>query len=81
VLVEMLGEWVDRLGRMAAIAGRLGIEQRYVELAERTADVLVDVLGAVLRDLRLTPEQQEAAREAIPRHLRLVSALTEGVPA
>lgn len=78
VYVTMLGEWVDRLARVAAIAGKLGVEQRYVELAERTGTVIADVLSRVLDDIDLTGDQRAAATAAVPRHLRLVGAALNG---
>jgi len=51
----------------------VGLAERQVRLAERQGEQLVQVIQAVLGDLRLSPEQQARAAEAVPRHLRAVA--------
>jgi hypothetical protein len=68
----------DRLVRQADIAIRAGVETRMVELAERTGALIGDLIGRVLGELDLTPEQQATAAAALPRHLRLLAGQLNG---
>jgi hypothetical protein len=58
-----------------------GVEERRVQIAERLGGIVADVLEAVLDDLSLTDAQRGAARESVPRRLRLLAGnlSTEGV--
>ena len=68
----------DRLVKQADIAIRAGVELRQVELAERIGVILGDLIARVLDDCDLTPEQQQAAAAALPRHLQLVAGELNG---
>jgi len=66
-------EAIAELGRVAKMASDMGVSQRQVELAERMGDLLADLIGGVLGELSLTPEQQERAPLVVRRHLELAA--------
>jgi hypothetical protein len=80
VLTDMYATWLDRAVRASKLAIDAGVDERRVQLAQRLAGTMTDVLQAVLADLDLTPAQRQVAAVAIPRHLRAAAALNEGEP-
>jgi hypothetical protein len=50
-----------------------GLAERQVRMAEREGEQLVQVIRAILADLRLSPDQQALVAEVVPRHLRAVA--------
>jgi hypothetical protein len=72
--VRLYLETQDQLLRACAIAHRMGIEERQVELAERLGSAVSDAFDAVLRDLDLTAEQWTTATTAVPARLRALAA-------
>lgn len=80
VWVELYQQERAHLVKVAKAAIDAGVEERRVRLAEEQGRALVDVLRAIFDDpeLGLTTEQREAANRAAGRHLRAVSALSEG---
>lgn len=62
---------LDRCVATLTAMAKLGIEERQMRLTERQAAIVNAVLRAALADIGLSPEQMEAARPAIARHLRL----------
>jgi hypothetical protein len=69
----LLADWQDRLVRVCAESIKAGIAERQVRIAEAQGQLLADVIRAVLRDLRLSPEQESLVAEVVPRHLRAVA--------
>lgn len=72
--------WVDlyqkerrHLVDVCKVAITVGIEERYVKLAERQGEMLASVIRAILDDLGLSPEQAAKAPEIAARHLRAVA--------
>lgn len=60
VLVKMYNEERDRLVRYSKLCRDAGVQERQVQIAEEQGRWLVRTLDAVLEQLSLTPEQQEA---------------------
>lgn len=58
-------------GRLDVLEQRAA--EREAELAERVSSVMVKALRDILADLHLTEEQQELAKVATSRHLRLMA--------
>jgi len=77
----LYGQERDRLTRMCEVAHRMGIAARQVEIAEQLGALVADLLRGVLDDLQLTEAQQFTASEALPRHLRLITAQLVGLEA
>lgn len=75
ILLKLYQDERAQLVRVCAAALRAGIEERQVKLAERQGALLVDLIKAILADLRLTPEQKALVPEVVPRHLRALHAL------
>lgn len=75
-LVELEQNERDRVVKYAKVAHDMGIEQRYVELAERQGEALVSMIRGVLGRLGLTPEQQALVGEVVPDELRRMRELT-----
>jgi hypothetical protein len=78
VMLQMLREWTDQLGRLCALAIKAGVELRRVELAERVGALLADVLERTLADLDLPADTFAAARLSLGRQLRQVSSELAG---
>jgi hypothetical protein len=72
--VVLYGQERDRLLRMCEIAARMGIEAKFVELAERTGALIGDLVDRLLGDLDLTPDQRQRATLRLPEHLRQLAA-------
>ena len=62
----------DRLMNYAAIAARVGIEERRVQLAEQHGERIAKVIRAVLLERGVDPDAPET-RESVRRHLTLVA--------
>lgn len=73
VLVIMYGEERDRLSKIAKMALDAGIAAKFVAIAERQADAIVEVINAVLDGLGLDDIQREHGREIAGAKLRLLS--------
>lgn len=73
VVVALYERAMDRAGRFLTDWARLNLDERLVAITERQAELIGQVIDAVLADVGMTAEQQERAREALPRHLALVS--------
>jgi hypothetical protein len=69
VLLRTFGDERDRVARIAEAALRAGVQERLVRLAEQYGELIANLIGGILSDLRLTDEQQELAREVVPRRL------------
>lgn len=74
-------EWIrleeDLRKEVWAIAGKmisLGIDDRKARAAEIMAQILAPVLAGILKDLALTPEQEERAPEVVEAHLKVLEA-------
>jgi ribosomal protein L16/L10AE len=57
-------------GRFLVDLAKLNLDERLVRLNEAQAALVNQVIRAALAEIGLTPEQLEAARPAIGRHLR-----------
>lgn len=55
----LLGDYIDRLARILAGAGRLGLEQRRIALEEAQLDLAAAVIAAVLRRAGLDPDSAQ----------------------
>jgi len=65
---------LDRSAKIGEALVRLNLEERRQALDERTAAALVAVVRTILEDLQLSSEQQAAAKKAVPRRLRELTA-------
>lgn len=74
VLLTLYREERRHLVHVCATALRAGVEERRVRLAEQQGSLLVQVIRAILTDLRLTDEQQARVPQIVPRHLRAVAS-------
>lgn len=73
-MVALYERMLDRTAKLLADWVRLGFDERMVALHERQADLVDRFVTAVLDDLELTDEQQEAAQEARVVHLPILQA-------
>ena len=71
--LDLLGQYQDRLGRMLTALGRLGLDERRVQLSEAQAAVLVGVVDRLLVFLALPRDQEAAARDEISRIFREIA--------
>lgn len=62
----------DRLIGYAAVAAKVGIEERRIRLAEQHGERIAKVIRAVLLDRGVDPDAPET-RESVRRHLTLVA--------
>ncbi|MEO3853711.1 hypothetical protein ABGB08_02310 [Acrocarpospora sp. B8E8] len=76
----LYGEERDRLLKMCKLASEMGIEERRITLAERLGSLITDLVGGVLAELDLTPEQWIKANGAVTRNLRTLAGALEGRP-
>lgn len=58
--MTLLGEYLDRAGRLLAACGRLGLEQRRVTLEEDQLDLAAAVIAGVLRRAGIDPDTPQA---------------------
>lgn len=65
---------VDRLARFSKMAIDCGIAERQVRIAEQMGDLMARMVDGVMRDLKLTPEQEERAPDIVRRNLALITA-------
>lgn len=72
-LAKLEAEERERCAGFAAKAVAAGLAERQVRIAERQAEILVEVIRGVLADLHLTPEQSALVASVVPRHLRAVA--------
>lgn len=73
--------WVDlyrverrHLREVCRDAIAAGVAERQVTLAEHQGHLMASVIGAVLAELQLTPDQRALVGTVVPRHLRAVEA-------
>ena len=64
---------MDRLGKFLVDMARLNIDERLARITEAQATALVEFTRVLLAELRLSPEQEAVAAEAVPRHLRAIA--------
>lgn len=76
IYVPLYERALDRVGKLLADWVKLGFDERMVALHERQADLVAQLLRAVLDDpeLELTAEQQAVAPVVTKRHLALLKA-------
>jgi hypothetical protein len=67
-----LGEWLDRVGRLARSVVDSRLDERRVRIDERLGGALAEVIRRVVDQLPLTAEQRDEARPVIARELRAV---------
>ncbi|MBB4735845.1 hypothetical protein HDA30_001353 [Micrococcus cohnii] len=72
--LDLLGQYQDRLGRMLTALGRLGLDERRVQLSEAQAAVLVGVVDRLLVFLALPRDEEAAARDELARIFRSLDA-------
>lgn len=63
---------VDNLAKYSALAIKAGVEERLIQVAERTGDRLAAAIEGILNQLQLTPDQMRRAPEAIRAQLYLL---------
>lgn len=73
VLVDLYGEWTDRLARISKAAADLGLAERRIAIDEAQAQAVV---GAVLAGLRDANADTPTVRAAIAERLRAIEADT-----
>lgn len=69
VLTRMYADERDRTARIAKAALDAGVAERMVRLAESYGDLIATLIGNILSDLRLTPEQYTRAPEIVRTRL------------
>lgn len=72
--LDLLGQYQDRLGRMLTALGRLGLDERRVQLSEAQAAVLVGVVDRLLVFLALPQDRETEARDELARIFRSLDA-------
>jgi hypothetical protein len=74
--VALFERAMDRLGTLLVAIAKLNIDERLAKIEEQRADLIADLIRAVLADdeLGLTEEQAIAAPSVVVRHLRAVVA-------
>jgi len=72
VWIEVRQRATERLANFAKIALAAGVAERQVQLAERYGEMLADLIGGILTELKLTPIQQKKAPAIVGRHLQLL---------
>lgn len=69
------------LVNVCKVAIGAGIAERQVKLAEDQGALIVKIMQLSLNDIGLTPDQSDAAKRSIGRHLRLLSGGEDPIPA
>lgn len=76
---KKLDMWIEvrqhatlRLANFAKIALAAGVAERQVQLAERYGEMLAELIGGILKELKLTPGQQKKAPGIVSRHLHVL---------
>lgn len=74
--VQLLGQWSDRLVRVAKAAIDAGVSERLVKLEEERGRLIADLLARVIDDpdAGLSPDQRQGLRVVAARHLRALPA-------
>lgn len=79
MLGEQLNIWIQvrqkavfALAKYSKMALDAGVAERQVQLAERYGEMLAELIGGILGELKLTKAQKEKAPEIVGRHLRLI---------
>ena len=70
--VAILERAMDRCGKILVDIAKLNIDERLARVTEQQAEQVSAALSAVLADMGLTQQQQQAARTGVARHLRAV---------
>ncbi len=76
-VLDLLADWTDKSARMSKLALDAGIEERFVRLAERQGEAVVEAIRAVILGLALDEGQTKLAFQLAAKALR---GLTETVP-
>lgn len=63
----------QHLVAVSSAAIKAGVEERMVRLAERQGDMVFMAITAILKDLMLSPQQQDMVQHVVPKHLRLLA--------
>ena len=69
-----LGEWLDRVGRLARSVVDSRVLERQARLAERQGELLAEVIRRILDALDLDARQRALVGVVVPRELRAVAA-------
>lgn len=69
VLTRIYADERDRTARIAKAALDAGVAERTVRLAESYGELIATLIGNILVDLRLTPEQQDRAPQIVQARL------------
>lgn len=76
---KLPNEWIrlehELRKEVRIIAGKmmdLNIEDRKTRASELMAAAIAPVIGGILKDLKLTPQQKELAKEAVGAHLHVL---------
>lgn len=70
--IEVRQVAVAQLAKYSKMALDAGVAERQVQLAERYGEMLAELIGGILGELKLTKAQKEKAPEIVGRHLRLI---------
>lgn len=73
VVIGAVGEWLDRVGRLAKVCLDSKAEMARVALAESQGVVIASVLNRIFDRLALTPEQWAMVPVIVPEELRRAS--------
>jgi hypothetical protein len=69
-LLNALGQWLNRVGRLSSAVVTLRLDERRVQLAEAQGHLIEGFIRAVLADLHLTSAQEALVPVVVPRRLR-----------
>lgn len=69
IWIRIRQECLDRLARFCKMVLDARVDERFASVAEGTAGVLANVVGNILDELDLTPEQLERVPAALRRHM------------
>lgn len=70
--IEVRQVAVAQLAKYSKMALDAGVAERQVQLAERYGEMLAELIGGILGELKLTKAQKQKAPEIVGRHLRLI---------
>lgn len=69
VLARIYADERDRTARIAKAALDAGVAERMVRIVEQWGELLATLIGNIIRDLQLTPQQNERAPEIVRKRL------------
>lgn len=72
-IVQLYGEWFDRLTKTAKMAVDAGVAKAQVEIAQQQADTLASIVRGVLDGLDLTPEQRQRGRALAAAQMKTIA--------